>query len=636
MALAPQVLERLLAITDRQTLARESQDQSGTLSLADLRRLGARAAALAPAPVPVRLAILHTYTSELLDPWLEGAAALMGLEPSVYHAPYGVTHGEAQPGSDLVAHRPDMTVLLLRHEDLHPQLGMPLVGLEASEAERLLVAALDEIKTLVAALRSHPVGHLVVALLPAFSGPALGWHDQQAERSETRFLHRLHDELAQWMRATVPSSTCLDMDELVRQVGRQRVFDARHWLTARFPFSSEASFELSMRMMGLARLLKTERAKVLVLDADNTLWGGVIGEDGLDGIALGPDYPGNAYMAFQRRLLDFQQRGFILAMCSKNNAADVDEVLNSHPHQLLKAQHFVAKRVNWEPKPANLVSLAKELGLGLESFIFVDDSDHECAAVRAELPQVEVVQVPKRAHEVPRCLDRVARLEILNLTAEDRAKTDMYRAEQQRRQVLDAVDERGAAGGGMSHLSRLGMRMTVQLDPLGHVPRLAQLTQKTNQFNLTTRRYGEQEVAAFIASKDWLVLDFSLKDVFGDSGIVGLALVQLNASGGATLDSFMMSCRVIGRCAEEAFMHAVLSAVRARGHEMLHACFLPTHKNALVKDLLPRLGFETQGDGSGLYVRHLTDDALQLPADFPIEIEWKGDDSPPRHRMPAP
>src|SRR5262249_11723519 len=151
------------------------------------------------------------------------------------------------------------------------------------------------------------------------------------------------------------------------------------------------------------------KAKVIALDVDNTLWGGVVGEDGRDGIAIGPEYPGNAYFAFQRRLLDFRQRGFLLTLCSKNNLADVEEVLREHPHQILRMEHFAAVRINWEPKIDNLIELAEELNLGLDSFIFVDDSDYECALVRRELPQVEVVQTPARPVDVANCLDHVSR-----------------------------------------------------------------------------------------------------------------------------------------------------------------------------------------------------------------------------------
>ena len=621
MALTPPQIERLLSITDRAQLAQSVLALPAPLSLPDLRQIAEHAAALTPAPQTLRVGFVHSYTSELLTPWLEVAGQLHGLQVEAYHAPYGVLLGEATADAGLVAHRPDITVLMLQRHDLHPALLAPIAAAEPAQSARILDEALSQARELVRAFRALPVGLLVVSILPPQAGPGLGLHDVQAERSERRFWDGFSARLGDWLREEVPSSLLLDLDALVAEVGKRRAMDARHWLTARYPFSAEGSLELALRLASIGRVVKTPRAKVLVLDADNTLWGGVVGEDGLDGIALGPDYPGNAYVAFQRRILDLQQRGFILAMCSKNNDADVIEVMERHPHQVLKAQHFVARRVNWEPKPANLASLAEELNLGLDSFVFVDDSDHECAAVRARWPQVEVVQVPKRPQDVPGCLDRVARLEVLSITAEDRAKTAMYQAERQRQEILGQAG--AAAGGDGGHLHRLGMQMQLRLDARRNVARLAQLTQKTNQFNLTTRRYDESQVVSFMDADDWLVVDFSLADVYGDSGIVGLALARVLPGGEAELDTFLMSCRVIGRCAEDAFMLGLLQQLQARGVRRVLARYLPTPKNVLVKDLLPRLGFAPHADASdAVFLRDLDSNPPVLPENFPIRMEW--------------
>ena len=353
---------------------------------------------------------------------------------------------------------------------------------------------------------------------------------------------------------------------------------------------------------------------MLVLDADNTLWGGVIGEDGIDGIKLGPDYPGNVFLDFQRRILDFQQRGLILAMCSKNNEADVDEVLRQHPHQVLRDEHFAARRVNWLPKAENLASLAKELNLALDSFVFVDDSDHECAAVRYSLPQVEVVQVPSRPTEVATCLDQVARLEILSLTSEDLAKTEMYAQDRRRRELMDDTGD-GPAG---DYLQRLGMKMSLRVNVPANLPRLAQLTQKTNQFNLSTRRYDEAQLQARLRDPTWWVADFSLADVFGDSGVVGLALVELTSPTVAHVDTFLMSCRVIGRKAEDAFLHALLRRLAEQGVQAVTADYVPTAKNELVRTFLPDRGFEPLG--SGKYRRDLRHAPPIAEGNFPIQI----------------
>lgn len=616
--------DALLNTTSRDALQSALWRLAAPLTLPQAASLKAHALSLSPAPQALRLAVVHTYTSDLLDPWLSMQAALEGFELHTYHAPYGLAMDEASPGSRLVAHQPDICLLMLRREDLHPDLSQPVVHLGPERLAALRTACLARLREIASAFRAQPVGQLVLSILPSPLPATLGQHDVQAQTSEVRWWHGLKEELAAWLRDHCPASTFIDMDELVAKIGEQSFFDRRYWYSARYPFSAPAACEFARRIAVVGVLLKQPRAKVLVLDADNTLWGGVVGEDGFDGIAIGPDYPGNAYLDFQRRVLDFQQRGLILAMCSKNNAADVDQVLRDHRHQLLRDEHFAARRVNWVPKPDNLRSLAEELNLGLDSFIFVDDSDHECAAVRHALPQVQVVQVPSRAVDVPACLDRVARLEVLSLTSEDLAKTQMYAQERKRRELMEQIEQGGDAGGG-GHLERLQMAMRIGIDKPQHVPRLSQLSKKTNQFNLTTRRYDEQQVRAFIDGSDTLVLDFSLADVFGDSGLVGLAIWRLAGDGRAELDTFLMSCRVIGRKAESAFLEAGLRLLAERGVTEVLADYIPTAKNELVREFLPQHRFAPGPDGR---MRRLL--AEQPPAaaeSFPIRVDLEGSGS---------
>ena len=615
-------LERLLSISNLAQLRAEVSAGKPPAGPAQAQQVAAHARTLAAAAKPLRVAFVHTYTSDLLDPWLNLAGALQGLEVQAYHAPYGLALQEAASDSALVQHQPHATVLLLQREDLHPGLSRPIVGLDVAAQAALRTQALERVREIVGLWRAQKVGHVVLTFLPAIANPALGLYDTQAQNSEAAWWAGFKAELGAWMRS-VPAALFLDLDDTLLQVGRAQFFDRRFWYSSRYPFASEAARLIARSIVGIGVVLASPRAKVLVLDADNTMWGGVVGEDGFDGIKLGPDYPGNIFVDFQRRILDFQQRGLILAMCSKNNAADVAQVLEQHPHQVLRDEHFAARRVNWVTKPENLKSLAEELNLGLDSFIFVDDSDHECAAVRHALPQVEVVQVPSRLIDIPRCLDAVARLEVLALTSEDLAKTEMYAQERKRRELLESAGSGAAAGGSAGgnasdYLSRLGMKMTLQLGAKNHVPRLSQLTQKTNQFNLTTRRYDEQQIQAFMQRPDWVVADFSLADTFGDSGIVGLALIELQSPKRALVDTFLMSCRVIGRQAEAAFLHALFRHLHSSGVEEVIAEFVPSAKNELVKMLLPEQGFEAMADGR--WRRDLRTVPPKAESDFPITI----------------
>jgi len=617
-------LDALLEFGTRDAL-RQALQQAAPPMLTQIQRITERAAELSPAMVELRLGVVHSYTSELLNPWLAFAGALEGLDVKTYHAPYGVNLEEADAGSGLLGHAPDITLMLLRREDLHPDLARPVAALSPEEQAALSSQALERLFAVIETFRAYEVGHLVVTILPGLNGPALGVYDPQSERSEAAWWSALKADIGRRLRVGFAASLFLDLDEVLAQIGRERFFDPRLWYSAQFPFAPSAAHEFSRRVVGLGAAMKFPKVKVIALDGDNTLWGGIIGEDGLDGIALGHEYPGNAYMAFQRRLLDFQQRGLILALCSKNNFADVEQVLNDHRHQILRPEHFAAIRVNWEPKTDSLVALAEELNLGLDSFIFVDDSDYECALVRRELPEVEVIQTPARPVEVPFCLDRVSRLELLSLTVEDLKKTEMYAQERIRQQLRQRAERSGGLEG---YLASLEMVMTVGIDDPAPLKRLSQLTQKTNQFNLTTRRYDELHMRRLIDASNWMVGYFSLKDVFGESGIVGLALFDLSALGVAELDTFLMSCRVIGRKAESAFINVLLKRLAAAGVREVLADYLPTPKNGLVTNFLPDHGFAVGADGR--FRRDLIATPPLPDGSYPMAIEVVAESSGPR------
>jgi FkbH-like protein len=582
-----------------------------SLDLCQIIRLTRRLEGRGESVLPIRIGIVHTYTSEPLDPYLRFEASLQGLAAAVHHAPYGLTVQETSVASGLRAHAPDLTLVLLRWEDLGPALARPI---SAAAGPDLAACTVEAAVKLAATLRRAVAGHILLSLLPPMLGPGLGIYDASAMESEAAWRAAVKAETAVRLRTDLASVTFLDLDEIVAEMGRGRFFDRRWWYTARFPFSPQAAQELARRTMSVAAVLKWPRAKVIALDADNTLWGGLIGEDGINGIALGPDYPGNAYLDFQRRLLHYKQRGLLLALCSKNDAGQVLEVLRHHPHQVLREEHFAAMRVNWRPKAANLVALAAELELGLESFVLVDDSAYECLSVRRSLPQVEVVQVPPRAVDIPTMLDSVARLEVVGLTAEDGGRTEMYRQEHKRQAMAEGDTDVA------SHLRSLDMRMVVRVDDAGQVARIAQLTQKTNQFNLTTRRYSESDIQELIDSPEWLVAHFSLTDIFGDSGLVGAALVRLEAPATAEIDTLLMSCRVLGRRAESAFLESVLALLRGRGVHTVVADYIPTARNHLAEGFLSAHGFTRRDDGR--QTRDLAAAAPAAVADLPIQCRW--------------
>ncbi|HEU4422005.1 MAG TPA: HAD-IIIC family phosphatase, partial [Pilimelia sp.] len=571
------------------------------LTLAQIRSITRHLRSLDEPTPPLRAAVLHTYTTELLLPYWQFESLLQGFDLRLYEAPYGALLQEAEPGSGLAAAEPDLVYAFLRWEDLDPRLSLPLSGLTESEGEDLVASAAAMVGGLLRRLRQACPATLVVTLLPRMWGPELGIYDAMAPGSDSELRRRIKSTIARDIES-ISSALFFDLDEVASEIGRAHLFDLRLWETSRFPFSVAGAQAVVRHLVAFAVAHRQPKAKVIALDADNTLWGGIVGEDGPDGIALGPDYPGSAYVSFQRRLLELQQRGFVLALCSKNNSQDVAEVLTKHPHQVLREEHFAAVAVNWSPKPDNLRTLAKELNLGLESFVFVDDSPHECLAIRQQLPQVTVVQAPADPLQLPYCLDGVARLEITSRTSEDRDRTRMYSQERARQASA------GSYGDIEDYLASLQMIMRVGVDDERHVARIAQLTQKTNQFNLTTRRYSEAQILEFMRDPDCLVAHFSLADIFGDSGLVGLAIVHGATGPVAGWDTLLMSCRVIGRRAEQAFVRHVLRRLEAGGVKRVRASYRPTAKNEMVRDFWPSIGFaaaETAGTDEYWYARDL-------------------------------
>ena len=357
--------------------------------------------------------------------------------------------------------------------------------------------------------------------------------------------------------------------------------------------------------------LALKRKKCLVLDLDGTLWGGILGEDGIDGIAIGGDYPGKAFTYWQRALLELSRNGVILAVCSKNNEADVKQAWEQNPFMILKEEHFAAMRINWQDKASNLQELASELNIGLDSMVFVDDNPTERELIKQVLPMVAVPDFPSRPHELMTFYKQLVEqyFRIYAITDEDRSKTQQYRANAQRRAQQAQFTDMTA------YLRSLGLQLTITPADAHNRARLAQMTQKTNQFNLTTHRYTEADVQQMM-DKNWTMRALAVSDRFGDNGITGTIFVTPpDAQGTAQADTLLLSCRILGKGIEIAFVHQIFNDLRAQGVKTLEATYIPTAKNGQTADFWERAGMTlVSEDPDG--TRHYT---VALDHDFPVE-----------------
>jgi FkbH-like protein len=519
----------------------------------------------------VRIAVLARDTLQPLRPFLHVRAFRSGLAARTWFGPAGQLAEPVLAGEGgLREFDPEVVVFA---GPPNADFGLYEEG-DAGEAARRASAAVELQAGLCRALRERSgalqLVHNFLVPLPRAGGAVC-----EAVREANRAL-------AQEV-AAVPDAYLVDYDALAARWGKGRMRDERLWHLGRIPVRYDLMPELAEAYLGPVRAWLGLARRCLVLDCDNLLWGGVVGELGLEGIGLGPTYPGSVHLAVQREVLALFQRGVVLALNSRNNAADVLEVFERHPHALLRPQHFGAWAVNWAPKPENMRRLAGELDLALEHMAFLDDDPRERGLMREALPEVLTLEVGADLGDLPARLAWLTDFQVLALTPEDRARGLDYAARRVRRELQRAAPDLDG------YYASLATRVRVRREREGDRPRVAQLIKKTNQFNLTCRRHGERELEA-LRARGCAVYTLEVEDRFGDSGLSGVAIVEPGA-GRWRLDTLLVSCRVLGRGVERAFLAELAARARARGARVLEGEFRPGSKNAPARDFFAQHGF---------------------------------------------
>lgn len=543
---------------------------------------------------PCRIAVLRSFTVEPCIPLLRAEAAVGGIGMEVHVGDFNTYAQDIlDPDSGLYRFAPDIVILAAQTRDVAPDLWYDFTSLSAQQVAGAIARVMGEYRTLVQTFRSRSHAYLVVHGLDMRDIPNHGLWDYRADVSQGEAIRSINDALRDIARQH-SGVYILDYDGLVSRFGRTRWHDERKWLTMRMPVAANHLIHLAREWMRFIHPLTGKVCKALVTDLDNTLWGGIIGEDGFGSIKIGADHPGAAFQSLQRAMLDLYQRGILLAVCSKNNPADAMEVLEKHPGMVLKPRHFAAMRINWQDKAQNLAEIAAELNLGTDALAFMDDNPAECRWVRSRMPEVSVIELSGDPAGFAGTLRNAPVFERLTLSAEDRQRGRLY-AEQRLR-----ADLQHSSATLEDYYRSLRMEMEIAaVAPETHA-RVAQLTQKTNQFNLTTRRYSERQIEEMSRDRDLDVLVVRVLDQFGDNGIVGVAIVR-HRGGYSEIDSFLLSCRVIGRTIETAMLAFIEELARGRGSVRLAGWFLPTPKNAPAGKFYPSHGFvcsRQQGDGS--------------------------------------
>lgn len=528
---------------------------------------------------PLRVAVLSTVSAQLLQPFLIVEGARRGLQIAPWFAPFGQLEVPAlEAGGPLYAGNPDVVVILARLEELAPEFFervMPLDG------------PVVRLRDLLHNLRERTAAALFVANFAQPERPIFGLGDAMLESSQASAIEKANAALAAACR-TVPGAFVFDYARVVAEHGLRGWHDARMLSLARQPWTVAAQIAMAGALTRAIRAAFVPPAKCLVLDADNTLWGGVVGEEGLGGIALGEEYPGNVYKGFQKYLRSLKARGMLLALVSKNEEGDVLAVLDQHADSILRRDDFAAMRINWQEKSANLREIAAALNLGVDALVLFDDNPFEREEVRLALPEVRVVEVPTDPLQYVVALAECEAFDQLTISAEDQQRANMYRQEQSR------AEASRTAASPEEFLTGLKMVATIGVVGPDTLPRVVQLLAKTNQFNVTTRRHTAAQITGMIDAGG-VALWLRLADRFGDHGLVGVAIAR-PTDAQWEVDTFLLSCRVIGRGVETVLLAQLAELVGSRGGSELVGEFLPTAKNVLVRDFYPKHAFTACGE----------------------------------------
>ncbi|MFM9975215.1 MAG: HAD-IIIC family phosphatase [Beijerinckiaceae bacterium] len=534
---------------------------------------------------PFKLGLISNATTKLLAPAMIASALRHGIDLTIIEAEYNqVMQAAVDPESKVVAASPNAILLALDYngyEDLR-------FGTQGNpEGAAAYLEALRD------GLRQSYKGALIFQTVPCPPDQLFGSFDAKLEQSQRGRIDRFNRDLINMVRGT--TDAILDVAGLAQMLGGQIWFDMVQWYLAKLPFAQGCVPLYAEHCARLIGAMVGKSRKCLVLDLDNTLWGGIIGDDGMDGIVIGQgSAEGEAFLAIQQMAHDLRDRGIMLAVSSKNEDSVARAVFKEHPEMLLREEHISVFQANWSDKASNLEAIARTLNIGVDALVFVDDNPAERRQVRQALPQVAVPELGSDPALYPRHVMAGGYFEALAFLDEDRQRVEQYQANAKRASLQSQARDLD------SYLNSLEMVMTISSFDKAGRSRITQLINKSNQFNLTARRYTEAEVEQLGEDPDTMTFQIRLADSFGDNGMISVLILR-KTDETWSIDTWLMSCRVLGRGVERAVLNEIVERVRQSGGKLVTGLYRPTDKNKMVADHYHKLGFvlnETRVDGS--------------------------------------
>jgi len=512
------------------------------------------------------------------------------IQCSTYVAKYNQYNQEIlKNDSDLYKFKPDVTFLIIDTRSIFGDLFYSPHSVSESKRKEIVQTKLNELTTIVTKFSDNSKSKLIITNLSIPTYSPYGVFETKTEYGIKKMVHDFNEKIVNEFK-NYSSMYIFDFNGFVTKHGEENIFNYREYFFGDIKISINYIPFFANEIIGYIKSIMGLNKKCIVLDLDNTLWGGIVGEDGFEGIKLGDNSIGRAFVEFQRHILALQKRGIILAVNSKNNVDDAMEVIRKHPNMILREEHFASLKINWKDKLSNFQEIADELNIGLDSMVFFDDDPTNREYIRANIPEALVVDLPKDPSNYTQILTSMNDFNVLKITDEDIKRGNMYVHQRQRtelkKQHVNIED----------FLKQLKIKLRIKQADEYTIPRISQLTLKTNQFNLTTHRYQEEDIQKFSKDKTKMVGCAQVEDKFGDNGITGVYIINKDSKDEWTIDTFLLSCRVIGRGIEEGILDFIIQKAKESDVKKIKAKFIETKKNKPAEDFLPKFGFKKEND----------------------------------------
>jgi FkbH-like protein len=558
----------------------------------------------------IRIAFVGSFTLNGFEETIQVQCNDEKINCTTYNSPYNQFNQEIlNEDSNLYKFKPDVIFLVIDSRTILEDLFyFPNINSE-DEKKKYANKKFNEINNLIEIVTKKMQLKVVITNFTIPTYTSLGIYDSKTEYGIKEIILDLNKKL-KILSKNIDSCYIYDFNSFVTKFGEKNVLDYKKMNYGDIKINFDIIPHLIYEFLGYVKPILGLNKKCIVLDLDNTLWGNIIGEDGFEGIKIGPYPEGRSFVEFQRVIKSLSENGIILAINSKNNQKDAMKVINEHPHMILREKDFSCIKINWNDKISNMKEISNELNIGLDSIVFFDDDPVNRELLRMSIPEINTIELPEDPSTYAQILRNLNDFNTLKITKDDTERKIMYGQEQNRQKLESNTENLN------EYLKKLNIKIKIKLDDKITISRMSQLILKTNQFNLTTKRYQEEQIKEFVEDKTMVVGCSEVEDKFGENGITNVFIIKTK-SNEWIIDTFVLSCRVMGRGIEEGILGKILEIAKSKGIEKITATFIPTEKNKPSENFLKNYGFKKEKENWTFLLKN----KIKIPDHLQVELK---------------